>query len=167
MSEVGRILREDHRKVQKLFEEFEAAREKRRQGEIAAQAMNEIEIHSTIEEEIVYPVLRDAKKGEELFQEAQEEHHVVKVLMEELRDMRPSEENFAAKFNVLAENVKHHIGEEEGQMLPALEKTDFDDAEMSEEIMARKDELMSTAGAGNAPRRKKAATPKRKSSRRR
>ena len=147
-SEVGRMLREDHRNVKQLFDQFEAARDKRKKAEIATHAMRELQIHTTLEEEIVYPVLRDA--DEDMYQEAQEEHHVVKMLIEELHDMSPEEENFEAKFTVLSENVKHHIKEEEGEMLPALENSDFDDEEMSQQMAARKEELMAGASTGSS-----------------
>jgi hemerythrin superfamily protein len=161
MSEVVRMLREDHRKVQGLFEQFESAKDTRKKAAIATQAIREIEVHATIEEEIVYPVLREA--DEDMFQEAQEEHHVVKILIAELQKMDPDAENFEAKFKVLSENVKHHIEEEEGEMLPALEKTDFDAEAMTEQMEARKEELMESA-AGNGQRRAKKSSPTRTSS---
>ena len=54
--------------------------------------------------------------------EADEEHHVAKLLIAELDAMDGSESHFDAKFQVLAENVRHHIEEEEGEMLPKAQK---------------------------------------------
>ena len=50
--------------------------------------------------------------------EALEEHHVVHLLIAELKKMKPNSEGFDAKFTVLGESVKRHIKEEEGEMLP-------------------------------------------------
>ena len=58
--------------------------------------------------------------------EAVEEHHLVHVLIAELKKLKPSDERFDAKFNVLGELVKHHIEEEEGEMFPQAEKGDID-----------------------------------------
>ena len=47
--------------------------------------------------------------------EAVERHHLVHVLIKELKKLKPKDEVFQAKFKVLGELVKHHI-EEEGEM---------------------------------------------------
>ena len=43
-----------------------------------------------------------------LLNEAVEEHHLVHGLIRELKKLKPSDERFEAKFNVLGELVKHH-----------------------------------------------------------
>ena len=64
--------------------------------------------------------------------EADEEHHVAKLLIAELDAMDGSESHFDAKFNVLAENVRHHIEEEEGEMLPKAKKVKLDFGALAE-----------------------------------
>ena len=64
--------------------------------------------------------------------EALEEHHVVHLLIAELKKMTAGDERFDAKFTVLAENVKHHIKEEEGEMFPQVEESDLDWAYLAE-----------------------------------
>lgn len=59
-----------------------------------------------------------ARPDEVQMDEAEEEHHVAKLLIGELRAMKPGAPRYDAKFTVLAENVKHHIDEEESEMLP-------------------------------------------------
>ena len=58
--------------------------------------------------------------------EADEEHHVAKLLVAELDRMDGSESHFDAKFLVLTENVRHHIKEEEDEMLPKARKVKVD-----------------------------------------
>ncbi|MBX3300617.1 MAG: hemerythrin domain-containing protein [Nitrospira sp.] len=58
------ILQEDHRKVEKLFDRFLEADGKRRQ-QIAQQIFQELEVHSTLEEEIFYPALQNQVDSEE------------------------------------------------------------------------------------------------------
>jgi hemerythrin superfamily protein len=110
------MLREDHAAVEKLFKKFEA-------GDLAVvpRICDELELHAEIEEEVFYPSVRaevDDQDDEVL--EAVEEHHVVKLLVSELRALDPSDETYKAKATVLMENVRHHIEEEEGEMFPAV-----------------------------------------------
>src|SRR3982751_1197623 len=107
------LLKEDHTKVKDLFDDFEDTDDSQEQYDIAQKAILELTVHAEIEEEIFYPAVRQATDESELMNEAEEEHHVAKVLMEELKDLAPTDEHFAAKFMVLAENVRHHIKEEE------------------------------------------------------
>src|SRR4051794_32877346 len=74
--------------------------------------------------------------------EADEEHHVAKLLIAELDAMDGSESHFDAKFHVLAENVRHHIEEEEGEMLPKARKAKLDFEALAEEMTARKEKLL-------------------------
>ena len=55
--------------------------------------------------------------------------------------MDGSESHFGAKFMVLAENVRHHIDEEEGEMLPKAQKAKVDFAALAERMTARKTKL--------------------------
>lgn len=140
MSNVTKMLKEDHRRVQELFKRFESTEDSRERQQIAAEAIRELEVHSTLEEEIVYPVLQESET--EMFHEAHEEHHVADLLINELRGMTPSDPVFAAKFTVLAESVRHHIKEEESQVLPKIDRSGADLDQIEERLVARKQELM-------------------------
>ncbi len=59
---------------------------------------------------------------DEVMNEANEEHHLVHVLIAELKELEPSDDTFKAKFTVLGELVKHHVKEEEGEMFPRLRR---------------------------------------------
>ena len=80
------------------------------------------------------PQAASADQSEEISDtvyEGVEEHHVVDLLIGELRGMSPEDPQFDAKLTVLCENVDHHIEEEEGEMLPDARKV-FTSAELSE-----------------------------------
>ena len=70
-------------------------------------------IHERIEEEIFYPALKAHPKAKEIVLEGFEEHHVVDEIMGELEATPVTDEQWAAKFKVLKENIEHHIQEEE------------------------------------------------------
>lgn len=141
------LLKEDHDKVKKLFDEFEQATNKRSKHRIAREALVELEVHAGIEEEIFYPAFQaesEAEESESIVIEAEEEHHVVHVLIEELKSMPDDDEGrFEAKFTVLAENVRHHIKEEEDEMLPKAKKLGKERLqELGAEMASRKQELV-------------------------
>ena len=117
----AKLLKADHDEVKALFDEFESAKSRPARLKIVRQALQELKVHAAIEEEIFYPAVR-ARVGKEVMNEADEEHHVAKLLIAELDRMDGSESHFDAKFMVLAENVRHHIKEEENEMLPKAEK---------------------------------------------
>ena len=140
------LLKQDHQKVKQLFDEFEQTNNRRSQQRIIRQALLELDVHAGIEEEIFYPAYQQAaheSEEEDIVLEAEEEHHVVHLLIGELRDMPEVDERTAAKFTVLAENVRHHIDEEEKEMLPAAKRLLGNDRlqELGVEMARRKREL--------------------------
>jgi hemerythrin-like domain-containing protein len=132
------MLREDHRKVQELFENFEQSNDGKER--ICEETIAELETHTTLEEEIFYPAARKQIEDKELIDEAWEEHHVVKLIMAELKKMSANDERFEAKFKVMSESVKHHIEEEESELFPMIEDK-LDAESLGEQMQARKEKL--------------------------
>ena len=141
------LIKADHRKVEQLFREFEEAGDRayRTKQELVSQIVLELEVHATIEEESYYPAVeaKAKKDGKELVAEAVEEHHVVKVLLGELAGMSAEDDAFDAKVTVLMENVRHHVEEEESELLPQSEDVLGEDelARLGEEMAVRKRQL--------------------------
>jgi len=138
------LLTTDHHEVRSLFERFRSAQEAEdtaRMSELAATIFEELEVHTTIEEEIFYPALRGRDDElDETVDESLEEHHVVDVLMNEMRDLEAGADEWVAKMTVLMENVEHHADEEEQEMFPdAREQLDEERLRaLGEELEARK-----------------------------
>lgn len=141
------LLKKDHREVEQLFTSFEKADSRSRQR-IADEAIKALEVHTKIEESLVYPAIREATGEEDMMDEAVEEHHVVKLLIKELHKMKASAEGYKAKFKVLSELVKHHVQEEEQEMFPQAEQTDIDWEEIGQEAMSIKEKMMSKSSRG-------------------
>lgn len=148
------LLKEDHRKVKELFEQFKDAETSSRQS-IADEALQDLEIHTKIEDSIVYPAIRDAIEEQEAVDEAREEHHVVGLLIKELRKMKATEDGYHAKFTVLSELVEHHIEEEENEMLPEAEDN-LDIEDLGKQAMEMKRRLSSGRKRSSSGRRKAA-----------
>ena len=138
---VLKMLKADHKTVQALFAEYPKATP-RRQQDIAQTTIQELEIHAGLEEKLIYPAIRNGIEDHEVMDEALEEHHLVHVLIAELKKLEPSAETFHAKFTVLGELVKHHVKEEEGEMFPQALKATIDWEKLNSEVMRRKEQLL-------------------------
>ena len=117
------LLKKDHQEVRKLFREFEKAGENAtvRKGQIVSKVIELLTVHTYIENEIMYPRVRDLLPDlEDDVLESYEEHHVADVLVTELFAMKPTHERFDAKTTVLIENVTHHMDEEEQDWFPKV-----------------------------------------------
>ena len=140
-SSVIEMLKEDHEKVKGLFEHFESA-EGKEQANVATTAIMELEVHADLEETLIYPAIREEIDEDEMMNAAVEEHHLVHVLIKELKKLKPNDEVFQAKFKVLGELVKHHIEEEEGEILPKAQESEIDWQQLETAVMKRRETLM-------------------------
>jgi hemerythrin-like domain-containing protein len=156
------LLKQDHRTVSALFEEFEKADEEE-QSAIAQRVCQLLTVHATIEEELLYPAAKQALEDEEdddLVNEAEVEHGSAKELIAKIEGMSSDDEHFKATVNVLGEYIKHHVKEEEGELFPQLKKTELDLKELGGQLSERKYALMEQMGIEEqepAQQRKRAA----------
>src|SRR5712671_5819570 len=134
------ILLKDHDRVKALFDQFEKASTPPRKEAVMAQAVTELKIHAAIEEEIFYPAVRQ-HVGKDLMNEADEEHHMARVLIAELDHSGPANDHRMAKFTVLAESVRHHIKEEEDEVLPKAKELTIDFEALGRRMLERKESL--------------------------
>src|SRR5687768_16109484 len=138
------LLIADHNRVRGLFARFKEAHEgddATAMIELAGKIFDDLEVHTTIEEEILYPRVHDATTElGEVVDEGIQEHHVAKELMRELGQVEAASDEWVAKMMVLIENVEHHAEEEEKEMFPpARSSFDADTVEaLATELEARK-----------------------------
>ena len=117
------LLKQDHKTVEKLFKQFEKAKQPAEQRKVAQKVVRELSVHAAIEEMLFYPAVRDrVPAADDMVLESLEEHHVVKWVLSEIEDMKPDHERFKAKMTVLIENVRHHVEEEESELFPQVRK---------------------------------------------
>lgn len=119
------LLRNDHKTVEDLFKRFEKAGDRAHvaKRQIVDRIIEELSVHAAIEEQLLYPTIREAvPETEDMALESLEEHHVVKWLLAELSDLDPEHERFDAKVTVMMENVRHHVEEEESDLFPKVRK---------------------------------------------
>src|SRR5918993_3346812 len=140
------LLTQDHKRVQKLFKDFEKVDRTDEEAvrELVETACLELQIHSMLEEEIFYPAVRAQSSGQEqedLLNEAEVEHETVDELIAKLHDLEADDPMYCAYFTVLAEYVKHHIKEEEHALFPKVEELDLDLSQLGEDMRLRREEL--------------------------
>lgn len=146
------LLKADHRKVEDLFEQFEKAKPAGKQA-IAQEVCLELKIHMMLEEEIFYPVFR-GKIEDSTLDEAYVEHDGAKLLINDIHSSSPDSDFFDAKVKVLAEEIRHHVREEEMPsegMFAQCRKTDVDLVDLRDRMLARKTELLAQSENGGLP----------------
>jgi len=147
------LLKADHRKVEHLFAQFEAAKGDGKKKSIAEQICLELTVHTKIEEDVFYPACEGAVE-EDLLKEAYVEHDGAKVLIAEIEAGGPDDEFYDAKVKVLSEQIAHHVEEEEQRvegMFSQARKAGVDMDALGEKMAAEKAELTKAYKAGGLP----------------
>lgn len=145
------LLDEDHEAVRKLFAAYRElaandASEARRKA-LAEQICMELTIHARLEEELFYPLVREAIRDDDLMDEAEVEHASAKDLIVQILSMDPHEELYDAKVTVLGEYIDHHIREEQGEMFAKVRRSGLDLRLLGERLRVRRQELQAVPEA--------------------
>lgn len=144
------LLKEDHDRVDKLFQKVKATEEGEHQA-LFEKIKAELDVHAHIEEAIFYPKL--IEEGDEEIQnitkEGIEEHRQAKMFLRELANLTENSEKFEPKLKVLMEDITHHVQEEEGQMFPMVKEqfNEFDLQELGKAMEAEKKNFKKSSSA--------------------
>ncbi|MEV4557915.1 hemerythrin domain-containing protein [Kitasatospora sp. NPDC049285] len=116
------LLKEDHKEIRQLFRAFESGDDdSAAKADLVSRIVEALTVHTYIENEVMYPRVRQlVPELETDVLESFEEHHVADLLCAELDAMDPGDERFDAKTTVLIESVGHHIEEEENDWFPKV-----------------------------------------------
>jgi hemerythrin superfamily protein len=149
-ADVVTMITSDHRELERLFDAMEKDRSARPLMFPLALAM--LNAHSRAEEECVYPAVAGEAGEEDEARHGAEEHHEAERLGQRLLAEDPESEAFDSGLGEFLEAVRHHIREEEDDVLPALGKAlDADRLkELGEAFAARRaEELAGKPGSGS------------------
>ena len=137
------LIKEEHQRFRELFDRAESAEGDALigiSGEIGARLL----IHMEIEEDILYPALKEVINVEEV-DEGIVEHQVARNLILDITRMTGREEMFKSKVHVLGEETMHHIDEEDSKLFEgakeAWEEGRIDLVELGQQLSARCKEL--------------------------
>lgn len=120
--DIFRTLRDDHARILAVFDAMDDADPAdpqaiiRRRDELASLLSS----HMQAEEDLIYPLLQADSEGHHLALLANEEHHLVDLLLQELLRLPVTDERFTAKSAILATNLEDHVEAEEDEVLPLL-----------------------------------------------
>jgi hemerythrin superfamily protein len=148
------LLTEDHKTVDEIFKEFEKLKKNdgsdARKAELVRSACAALAVHAQIEEDLFYPAMYEAVDAEDELDEAEVEHATIKSLVSQLEEMEPGDELYDATVTVLAEYVRHHVKEEEGEIFPKAKKSDLDLDALGEQLLERKRTLEAESASAEA-----------------
>jgi len=115
------LLTADHNRMRGLIARYRDATADEERAVLASKMVDELQRHMAAEEKVFYRAVGDRTEeiGKDV-DEGYEEHHVAKMLIEELETLKPMSDPWAAKVTVLIESVEHHIGEEEEELFPTV-----------------------------------------------
>lgn len=141
-----KLLKADHRAVKEMHEEYESLVEEGadpdQRRELANRLCDALTVHVTLEEEILYPALREALKDDAMLDEAEVEHASAKDLIAQIQSMTPDQPKYDARVIVLCEYVQHHVEEEEGEMFKKARRVkSLDRADLATRMLERRQQL--------------------------
>ncbi|NIX95140.1 hemerythrin domain-containing protein [Pseudomonas fulva] len=139
------LLTQDHQLVKKLLEELSSTTERavKKRADLLERIKQEVTIHTALEEEILYPAIKEAggKEEEKMYYEAKEEHRTVdSLVLPDLEGTDTGTVEFAGRVKVMKELLEHHIEEEESELFPTARKLLGEQQleEMGQAMMAQK-----------------------------
>ncbi len=117
------LLKRDHRTVDGLFERYRGLGQDQTEDrqDVVREIVRELSVHAAIEEQVLYPEIRDSVPGgQDLVDEAIREHGEVKEVLTALDGMSPDDPALDERVRALIDDVTHHVEEEERELFPKL-----------------------------------------------
>lgn len=137
------LLHEEHEALRQLFLEYEelSPGEHSPRGALFRRIRTALLAHTELEEAVFYPAMDKITRAQDLVTDAHEEHEIMKMLLDQLGNMRLDDFHFDARMKVLIRNVERHIDEEEQELFPLFRKLDVEEQRrLTSELQAQKDE---------------------------
>ena len=132
------MLEHDHREVGELFDDYE----QRGDPDLARQICFELTVHGEIEEQVLYPELRRlVDGGDDLANEAENEHALVKSLVARLFDSPP--DDLRPLVLEIGRDVAAHVRWEETDLFAAMRESGVDAEALGTRLEAARGEAPS------------------------
>ena len=147
--EVIGLLRHDFGRVLDEFREFQQldAEETADAGwRIAQRTFAELKVIAALEQQLLYPAVRDALDGTDLIDQSEIEHACIGRLLGALEQAAPDRAGYAKDFRILGEHVRLHAFDEDHELFPALRDADTDWERLYAEVRLRRAEMAEDLG---------------------
>jgi hemerythrin-like domain-containing protein len=116
------LLEQQHKETLQMLAKLEDSEPGTERKQTFKQMQSALLAHMVIEEELFYPaVAAEASDGEPIA-EGYEEHAGARTALERCARAMGDDELFGVRIGVLNEMIKHHIGEERGEIFPKARK---------------------------------------------
>lgn len=119
MSEITKFLMDDHARLKRAFRTY---RQDPSSVEAALYVCDQIWIHTTLEEEMLYPILREVDPDEA--EACQDEHQRINEVMASIDQMEPGDPALERTMTRLQTLIEQHAREEERSIFPKLSQHD-------------------------------------------
>lgn len=137
MAVITKVLMDDHQRLRRMFRGFGWGSFDQAMG-----ICDELIIHTTIEEELVYPTVRD-EIDDHLADQAEDEHEQAKQLMTQIWELQRDDPALINMMRKLQDAVFKHLDMEEKVMFPKLDQQPSDDIyELGRQAFALRQELL-------------------------
>jgi hemerythrin superfamily protein len=125
------MLEQDHRAVDRLFDEYEQSED----AATAAQICAELTKHADIEEQVLYPMLREfGDKTSQLSDNAEEAHDTIEQTIGRVELAAP--DAVPGLMKTLRSHVVAHVREEETDMFPTMRDLGVDPERLGDALEA-------------------------------
>ncbi|WP_020659557.1 hemerythrin domain-containing protein [Amycolatopsis benzoatilytica] len=115
------VITDDHRQVERVFGELEREPAAGNRKDVVDHVIAELVRHSVAEEQFMYPAARRfLDDGDRIAEHEIEEHGEAEKVMKQLERKKPGDPEFEELLGKLIADVRHHIEEEETDLLPRL-----------------------------------------------
>jgi hemerythrin superfamily protein len=138
MSDVYELLSADHREVATLLQRYDETADEA----VAREISDALTLHAVIEEQVLYPELRRiVDGGDDLANEAENEHALVKSLLARMQDSPP--EDLRPLMQEIGQAVTQHVASEETTIFPAMREAGVDSGALGQRLVAARGEAPS------------------------
>jgi hemerythrin superfamily protein len=143
LADVVEVIKSQHRRIDQLLDQ--AQQEGADVGSLVQQVADLLIPHSEAEEDFVYPTIRaKASDAGDDVQDGVAEHHHIEDMLRSLLAQEPGDPGYDGTLAALTGELRHHVEEEEQELLPLLEE------KASSDELARMGERFEQATTGGS-----------------
>lgn len=137
-----RLLAQDHREALSYFSWYETATDAATKIRVARMLCSALRAHMQVEEEIFYPLAREAISDKGIVDHGVDEHKEARKLVEQAETAMERGEAPDQAVSALRPAIEDHVNDEESDLFPAVRQTSLDLYDLGRRLAARKVELL-------------------------
>ena len=140
------VMTADHESVSHLFSEYVDLVAARASGDarrhLAGLICDALTAHAVAEEELLYPVAREALEDDHRISQALRDHDTMRTLIRQIQLLDAADARYDALVALLARMAAEHARQEEGDLFPRLAFTSLDLGQLGEAMTRRRAEVL-------------------------